>query len=259
MIPRICFNSKLVGNVSYHIKYACWHVFKKVETKIKAIQDAIATETEVLKGQKKGVCVQIGIQDSADFAYLADRDWQAKMETAPPLKRIPEAVANGFQAWKYYGIDADCVWIAEMLKRDHPPNTHWIQAFIATADGQVCEVESMMSETRIRPFATVSVTLDTLLQDLEITDVDVLVVDVEGAEMEIFEAYDWGIKPRYITVECHGDRHVPNVANEKLLDQNVGEMIDFLKSKGYACTHQAYTNRNNTGACTAELQFLLGA
>lgn len=230
---------------------------EKVESKIKAIQDAITAETETLKGQKKGVCVQIGIQDSADFAYLADRDWQSKMETEPPLKSVPEAVADGIERWEYYGIDADCVWIAEMLKRDHPPNTHWIQAFIAAADGRVCEFESMMSETRIRPFATVSVTLDTLLQDLEITNVDVLAVDVEGAEFDVFEAYDWSIKPRYITVECHGDRQVTNVANEKLLDQNVGEMIDFLKTKGYDCTHKAYTNRNSTGNCTAEVQFLL--
>ena len=44
-------------------------------------------------------------------------------------------------------------------------------------------------------------TLQTYLKDNNITQIDLLKVDTEGHEMDIFEAYDWSVKPTFMKIE----------------------------------------------------------
>ena len=43
-------------------------------------------------------------------------------------------------------------------------------------------------------------TLQTYLKDNNITQIDLLKVDTEGHEMDIFEAYDWSVKPTFMKI-----------------------------------------------------------
>ena len=44
-------------------------------------------------------------------------------------------------------------------------------------------------------------TLQTYLKRNNITNIDYLKVDTEGHEMDIFEAYDWSVKPTFMKIE----------------------------------------------------------
>lgn len=89
-----------------------------------------------------------------------------------------------------------------------------LQAAIWNQDGEVClgpsaahpkgafqVVES--SETRVR-----AITLGTLLREMKIDMIDLLKIDIEGAEKEVFESCDWIEKVGTIAIELH-DRVKP--------------------------------------------------
>ena len=228
---------------------------EKVEQKITAIQGKIEAETADVALQKKGVCVQIGIKATAEFAYLADRDWREK--SVPELKQIPNTVADGITDWQYYGVDADVNSIASMLQKYRSPQMQWVNAYIGTEIGKLSDVTSLMPGTPMSIFKGATTTLKNLFSDLGLAAVDVLAIDIEGSELEVLSAYDWSLKPRYITVEAHGDPRVPNCANPNLLNANTETLITLLESQGYTLQSKTDTNWNKTGYCTRELAFLL--
>ena len=45
--------------------------------------------------------------------------------------------------------------------------------------------------------------LNTLFEHFGLESVDILMMDIEGTEFEVFEKYDWKIKPRQIYIEAH--------------------------------------------------------
>ena len=59
------------------------------------------------------------------------------------------------------------------------------------------------AEVRVR-----AVTLQTLMREMQIGSVDVLKMDIEGAEKEVFEACDWMPSVRCLMIELH-DRLKP--------------------------------------------------
>ena len=58
-------------------------------------------------------------------------------------------------------------------------------------------------------------TLQTYLKMNNITSIDFLKVDVEGHETDIFEAYDWSVKPTFMKVE---HAHVDDVKLKKTFE-----------------------------------------
>ena len=70
-------------------------------------------------------------------------------------------------------------------------------------------------------------TLDSYLKNNNITQIDFMKVDVEGHENDIFESYQWTVKPTFMKIE---HAHI----NDLLLK-------DILEKQGYMC----YTERSD--------------
>ena len=49
-----------------------------------------------------------------------------------------------------------------------------------------------------------------------ITYIDYLKVDVEGHEMDIFETYDWSVKPTFMKIE---HRHIDDIKLSKMFQE----------------------------------------
>ena len=59
-------------------------------------------------------------------------------------------------------------------------------------------------------------TLQTYLKDNNITQIDYLKVDTEGHEMDIFQAYDWSVKPMFMKIEHY---HIDDVKLSEMLQE----------------------------------------
>src|SRR5215469_4888185 len=108
----------------------------------------------------------------------------------------------------------------DLLKRnvDPYPSIIPIHAALWNRDGEISVSEPDPSTgaagkwafiTREGPGAKVrAVTLRTLMRDMAIRSIDLLKIDIEGAEKEVFEACDWIDDIRYLMIELH-DRLKP--------------------------------------------------
>ena len=70
-------------------------------------------------------------------------------------------------------------------------------------------------------------TLDSYLKKYNITQIDFMKVDVEGHENDIFESYQWTVKPTFMKIE---HAHIDDLL-----------LKDILEKQGYMC----YTERND--------------
>ena len=91
--------------------------------------------------------------------------------------------------------------------------------------------------------------LDTLMNRLEVPkEFDILVVDVEGKESEIFKTFDideW--RPKMLIVELE-DEH-PSFQKYPDLIQEMKELREFIKSRNYV---EIYSDIHNTVFVTEE-------
>jgi FkbM family methyltransferase len=91
--------------------------------------------------------------------------------------------------------------------------------------------------------------LDTLMNRLEVSkNFDILIVDVEGKESEIFKTFDideW--RPKMLIVELE-DEH-PSFQKYPDLIQEIKELREFIKSKNYV---EIYSDIHNTVFVTEE-------
>ena len=204
---------------------------------------------------RQGVCVQLGLHNVAEYLYLVRPNWKEVMGEQDELKRIPGSVADRFSSWRYYGVDCDVVSIQKMLERyGDVASAHWVGAAVGVESDCLMRLRSYFTRGHFLGFAC---SLQRLFSLLSLSHVDVLSIDVEGAEIGIFENYDWVVKPSFICVEVHGDHSYTSKADPVLLDRHVAWVDAKLTSKGYRLLKKEYTNYNTTGYCTCELQYLL--
>lgn len=204
---------------------------------------------------RQGVCVQIGLHLTAEFLYLAHGNWRELMGEQVEMKRLPMSMVEGFQSWRYYGVDSDVASIGKMLEKyGNVSNSNWVHAAVGMHSDQLMKLSSHIAGGHFLGFAC---SLQRLFGMLNLRQVDVLNIDVEGYEIQIFEDYDWVIKPRYISVEVHGDHVNPSIANRSLLLRHIDILHNIFSREGYKQLNKGYTNPNTTGYCTCELQYLL--
>ena len=200
-----------------------------------------------MNNTEHGVCIQMGLNREAEYLYLASPNWLQKMKQVNPIKALPK-VLHHISKWDYYGIDCDPASISLML-HTHPQQEciKWIQARIDSKDGKIVRnFENWGKEDNL--FLSVTVTLDTLIKGLDLEKIDVLALDIEGAELGLFQTYQWHIYPTYIAVEIHDarddERPVEYFETRKLIQ-------DIIQERGYEMTlHKKWEGR------TEELQFL---
>ena len=204
---------------------------------------------------REGVCVQLGLHNVAEYLYLARPNWKDVMGEQEELKQLPDSLTDKFVSWRYYGVDYDVGSIQKMLEKyGNVASAHWVGAAVGVESDRLMRLPSYFTRGHFLSFAC---SLQRLFSLLNLSHVDVLVIDVEGDEISIFENYDWVVKPSFISVEVHGDHNHTSKADPVLLDKHLAWMHGTLTSKGYRLLKKEYTNYNTTGYCTCELQYQL--
>lgn len=148
-------------------------------------------------------CVQIGLNKTAECLYLANKDVPKDACGAPGDLNLPEELEQ--YEWRFFGVDSDVNSIS-MLANRFPihPYCHWINARIIPRGVQI--VDDTMNWCDYYKNQTVTVLgtdLSHLFKHLNLDTIDLLVMDIEGAEWDIWEAYDWLIKPDILLIELH--------------------------------------------------------
>ena len=146
--------------------------------------------------------------------YLAKEDWKSAVAYLDEGKccGISWEFLHAFDylAWNYYGIDVDPASVLKMaedwgLSEDYK----FIQAFVTAKTGEIVEgwhhLDYEQDPEPRQPYYCVSISLSDLLNQLASEDgtIDVLIIDVDGYEWEIFRDYDWSVQPTYICLEVN--------------------------------------------------------
>ena len=215
-------------------------------------------------------CVQIGLGKSAEYYYLtADNwretmkdpslypgfNWEQIMETSDPnwrgcisLKHLPQEMCNleDSRSWTYFGVDCIPEFV-EWFRDSYPSNsnTKWLCS----------QVSSKFPVLKNRN----SITLKQLFRKCHIDNIDVLAVDIERHEYDIFYEYDWNIKPKYITIEAHDAIFWNLGSTKKDIDLNkayphVKKLIQIILTQGYELFNVDFSNWTPDSSMTRELE-----
>jgi len=155
-------------------------------------------------------CIQVGLCESAEgISLIKPISFEYSNDTIALPKHFDRS-----GIWRFFGIDSDPYSISYLCDRHKDiENVHFLCAKIGKTTGiseAYCFWDSRnnvwrqkkleYSETQIlSPVFSMS----DLLKFLKITEVDLLIMDIEGAEYDVFEGYDFSIDIHKIYVECH--------------------------------------------------------
>lgn len=175
-----------------------------------------------------GTIVQIGLGHSAEYAYLSQPNWQDAYHHQDPLKRPPPKCLQTIEKWQYFGIDAN-IGSVDICSRDYGSiYRQWAVGFIRDPEA-----------------------LAAFIKNKELKKIDVLAVDIEGSEKDLFCP---GFEKRipipidFIAVEYH-----PQFGMTFRTEQ---EMIKTFLNAGYHRYHREPTNLRSGGGWTIELQWI---
>ena len=181
---------------------------------------------------KIGICVQIGLQHTAEYFYLTCDDWRELNCD----DRIPDLIVSGVASWKYYGVDCNPYSIQHVTKIYNTGS--WLTArIVPNPDYSFREVPLLGfadGKGWHRGVFSPCVTLSELFRGFHLCSVDVLAIDIEGSEKDVFKHYDWSICPRYMTIEVHSFDRNPQVFKN--------ETVNAIIKGGYELISETPTN-----------------
>ena len=154
---------------------------------------------------REGVCIQIGLGHYPEYIYLVEDSWHEVYMGEPEARGIHQSVFQGVRSegWKFYGIDCDPHSIAH-VSGAFQEKGYWILAYVSGSSETFQQVDSLEFRDNAPDNMFIPiVSFAGILDHFRISDVDVLAMDIEGAEIEFFETYDWKVKPIFISVEVH--------------------------------------------------------
>jgi FkbM family methyltransferase len=157
--------------------------------------------------------------------------------------------AHAYPEARIVAVEAEASNFEVLLRNVRPyPKILPIHAAIWNRDGEVAmttppEADGGIDKTifiahegegtRVR-----AITMRTLMEDARISSIDLLKVDIEGAEKEVFEtAREWIQNVRCIAIELHdrfkpGCRPAVSAVTEDFLESEKGETTIYLRSRG---------------------------
>ena len=149
-----------------------------------------------MKTQKDKVFVEIGVCDFDTLEPLLKNGWtgyfvepiQEYAEKLSHLNITNCAISNSDGTVKMYKSNDTNQWSKGI-------------SHIVKQQGE-CLLEYAGNKKYLDKIITVPcMTLQSYLKKNNITQIDYLKVDTEGHEMDIFEAYDWSVKPTFMKIE----------------------------------------------------------
>ena len=176
--------------------------------------------------------IEIGASHYGVLTKLLYPDWRAQY----PHHKLPLSIFEMAGEWEGWFVEPVAGLLARLIERNRTlPNAHFISGLLAGATefkevpvylhkGQNApEMAGMYySETKelCYQFMIRSFTLDDLLNYLQIHP-DLIHIDIEGFEREVFENYRWTCTPKYWMMDAHNDR------------ENIKFFMDLFQSRNY--------------------------
>ncbi len=180
-------------------------------------------------------CIQLGLNTSADWAYLTQYDWVDYMRTVldRPQHILPELFTEDSTPFKYYGIDIEPESIAHVANSDRYKdftNVTWICAGISDTH-YLIEPTSRYHGSEWYNFPIhnkmhVYITMKHLINQISPPTFDIFALDIDGYEHYIFnDMAEWPLLPTFITIELHSPAMIQE---EKRKYVSKGEASDIL-------------------------------
>jgi FkbM family methyltransferase len=153
--------------------------------------------------------------------------------------------ANKYPDAKIIAVEAEASNFAILTHNVRPyPNILAIHAALWNRDGEIslaapsaldcacCKVGFVVSEGKGVPVR--GITMRTLMKEAQIHSIDVLKVDIEGAEKEVFESCDWIENVRCLMIELHdrlkpGSSAAVNSVTRDFVTSQSGETTVYLR------------------------------
>lgn len=174
---------------------------------------------------KKSICYSFGVGEDLSFDKALMDKTGCRVFAFDPTPRAIEYVEKTTKDWSGFTFMPVALWTEDATLKFHPPTdaTH-------VSHSLVIEPEKIGDPT-IREIEVPCKRLNTLMKELGHEKIDVLKMDIEGAEYPVLEqAEKQRIVPTVICIEFHPD---PKVSAHKLMDWRTIEAFERLKNQGY--------------------------
>ena len=149
-----------------------------------------------MKSQKKKVFVEIGVCDFDTLEPLLKNGWEGYF--VEPIKKYADKITHNMTNCAISSYNG----MMEMYMSNGLDGgwSKGISHAVVQQGEKLLEYEGNQQYFD-RKITVPCMTLQNYLKENNITHIDYLQVDVEGHEMDIFEAYDWSVKPTFMKVE----------------------------------------------------------
>ena len=163
-----------------------------------------------MKSQKKKVFVEIGVCDFDTLEPLLKNGWEGYF--VEPIKKYADKITHNMTNCAISSYNG----MMEMYMSNGL--TQWSKGI---SHAVVQQGEKLLEYKGNQQFLDHKITvpcmtLQSYLKENNITHIDYLQVDVEGHEMDIFEAYNWSVKPTFLKIEHY---HINDVKLSKMFQE----------------------------------------
>lgn len=170
------------------------------------------------------------VSNSSEDARLSE--WLSRHTSAKDGRQLRLAILHDLCHYQ----QVHPAWLAKWLMRASSSRyfqlmaVSWVTIYVATFTTLSWLLTNLVMKKTERKVTCDFTTVSCLIQDLKLEKVDLLKLDIEGAEWKALQGIDdkdWP-KIRQIVVEVHDDHN----------GVRVQQVSDFLQSKGFRVTHQ---------------------
>lgn len=186
--------------------------------------------------QFDGICIQLGLYRTADYISLSRPNFNKNDPKAvigehdyPAFKEL------GVDRYQYIGVDCCPVSIQHMYKsytnEIKSGEAEFVLSYVSGASGEMANFLydfDYNDPMCVNWWTTSTLGFGDLLNSYysRFAKIDLVVMDIEGVELSVFQDYDFSIRPRFMEIELH------EVAWE---NETVDGFIDKMTKHDYEC------------------------
>ena len=178
--------------------------------------------------------IQIGIFKCCEYIYVTQNGWGNRENI---VNEIMEDVTLSKQIRRdspmfYYGVDM-CQKSIDYIENRYSSfnNCKFLRRLIYKSDGDIIKHDDLQPDGKIggnEKETSKSLTLKSFLKAID-HNIKVIVMDVEGSELDILDSYDFSIKPECFVIESH-NIYITN------------RLMDIMRRNGYSLIKRDITN-----------------
>ena len=224
----------------------------------------------------KNVFIQLGLNKSFEYVYLAEQDFKAKaLEFAASKFYCPDALLSVDSPYTVIGIDMNPDKNAIIRRKMARPNVHvwdyliWHENIENFKHGDYVAIDEYLPEgkTHAWEFVGEAITFQALLEKIkslpghEDSVVQGLHANIEGSEINLIQGIDWEIfSPQIIRIGTHHYASVAQHVNEKspllVKETLTANGYVFVDDKRDGDEYMTFLNRNGNTNSGEKFAFL---